>query len=82
MVTLTMEELERLEVLTQLAERRLTQRRAAERLGLSARQVRRLARRFAAGARHESPSGMPEAPRAPDRENIPVGAARPTERVC
>lgn len=49
MVTLTMEELERLEVLTQLAERRLTQRRAAERLGLSTRQMRRLARRFAAG---------------------------------
>ena len=51
MVTLTMGELERLEVLTQLAERRLPQRRAAERLGLSVRQVRRLARRFAtAGA--------------------------------
>jgi transposase len=48
MVTLTMGELERLEVLTQLAGRRLTQRRAAERLGLSARQVRRLVRRFAA----------------------------------
>jgi transposase len=49
MVTLSMEELERLEVLTRLAERRLTQRRAAEQLGLSARQVRRLVRRFAAG---------------------------------
>ncbi len=48
MVTLTMEELERLEVLTHLAARRLTQRRAAERLGLSTRQVRRLVRRFAA----------------------------------
>lgn len=49
MVTLTMEELERLEVLTQLAERRLTQRRAAERLGLSPRQVRRLVGRLTAG---------------------------------
>lgn len=48
MVTLTMGELERLEVLTQLAARRLPQRRAAERLGLSPRQVRRLVRRFAA----------------------------------
>lgn len=48
MVTLTMEELERLEVLTQLAERRMSQRRAAERLGLGTRQVRRLVRRFAA----------------------------------
>jgi len=48
MVTLTMEELERLEVLTQLAERRLPQWRAAERLGLSPRQVGRLVRRFAA----------------------------------
>ena len=51
MVTLTMGELERLEVLTQLAGRRLTQRRAAERLGLGTRQVRRLVRRLAsAGA--------------------------------
>ena len=49
MVTLTMEELERLEVLTRLAERRLPLRRAAEQLQLSPRQVRRLARRFAAG---------------------------------
>ncbi len=49
MVTLTMEELERLEVLTQLAARRLPQWRAAERLGLSPRQIRRLARRVAAG---------------------------------
>lgn len=48
MVTLTMGELERLEVLTQLAERRVPQRRAAERLGVSTRHVRRLARRFAA----------------------------------
>jgi len=48
MVTLTIGELERLEVLTHLAERRLTQRRAAVRLGLSPRQVGRRIRRFAA----------------------------------
>ena len=48
MVTLTMGELDRLQVLTQLAERRLTRRRAAALLGLSERQVRRLCARFAA----------------------------------
>jgi hypothetical protein len=37
-------ELDRLEVLSRVAERRLTQRRAAEQLGLSERQVRRLCR--------------------------------------
>jgi transposase len=37
-------ELDRLEILGRVAERRLTQRRAAERLGLSERQVRRLCR--------------------------------------
>jgi len=41
-VALTMGELDRLQVMTQLAERRLTRRRAAALLGLSARQVRRL----------------------------------------
>ena len=48
MVTLTMGELDRLTVLTQLAARRLTQQRAAEQLRLTTRQVRRLIRRFAA----------------------------------
>src|ERR671935_2189100 len=43
-VALTMGELDRLQVMTQLAERRLTRRRAAALLGLSARQVRRLYR--------------------------------------
>src|SRR3989475_5790756 len=43
-VGLTMEELDRLQIMTQLAERRLTRRRAAALLGLSERQVRRLDR--------------------------------------
>jgi transposase len=43
-VTLSARELNRLEVLGRVAERRLTQRRAAEQLGLSERQVRRLCR--------------------------------------
>ena len=45
-VALTMGELDRLQVVTQLAERRLTRRRAAALLGLSERQVRRLYRAF------------------------------------
>src|SRR5437879_4859184 len=45
-VGLTMGELDRLQVMTQLAERRLTRRRAAAVLRLSARQVRRLYRAF------------------------------------
>jgi hypothetical protein len=43
-VTMSVRELDRLEVLGRVAERRLTQRRAAEQLGLSVRQVRRLCR--------------------------------------
>ena len=42
LVALTMGELDRLQVLTRIAERRLTRRRAARLLGLSERQVRRL----------------------------------------
>src|SRR5437773_9398960 len=50
-VALTMGELDRLQLMTRIAERRLTRRRAAERLGLSERPVRRLSREFArAGA--------------------------------
>ena len=48
-VTMSAKELDRLEVLGRVAERRLTQRQAAEQLGLSERQVRRLCR--ALGAR-------------------------------
>ena len=43
-VTMSAKELDRLEVLGRVVERRLTQRRAAEQLGLSERQVRRLCR--------------------------------------
>ena len=45
-VALTMGELDRLQVMSQLAERGLTRRRAAALLGLSERQVRRLYRVF------------------------------------
>jgi len=45
-VALTMEELDRLQVMTRIAERRLTRRRAAALLGLSERQVRRVYRAF------------------------------------
>jgi hypothetical protein len=45
-VGLTMGELDRLHVMTRIAERRLTRRRAAALLGLSARQLHRLYRRF------------------------------------
>jgi transposase len=45
-VGLTMEELDRLQIMTRIAERRLTRRRAAAVLGLSERQVRRLYRAF------------------------------------
>ena len=46
-VSLTMKELDRLQAMTQIAEHRLTRRRAAERLHLSERQVRRLYDAFA-----------------------------------
>src|SRR6059036_2895344 len=45
-VPLTMGELDRLQVMSQLAERRLTRCRAAALLGLSERQIRRLYRAF------------------------------------
>src|SRR5437899_2166817 len=45
-VALTMAELDRLHLMTRIAERRLTRRRAAALLGLSERQVRRLYRAF------------------------------------
>jgi hypothetical protein len=43
-VTMSAKELDRLEALGRVVERRLTQWRAAEQLGLSERQVRRLCR--------------------------------------
>ena len=47
-VTLSRKELDRLEILTRLVERRLTQRQAGELLGVSERQARRLHRAFKA----------------------------------
>jgi hypothetical protein len=44
-----MKELDRLQVLTRIAERRLTRRRAAGLLKISERQVRRLYRAFVQG---------------------------------
>ena len=52
-IALTMKELDRLQAMTQIAEHRLTRRRAAERLQLSERQVRRL---YDAFATHGAPS--------------------------
>ena len=45
-VALTMAELDRLHLMTRIAERRLTRRRAAALLGLSERHLRRLYRVF------------------------------------
>ena len=47
-ISLTMTELDRLQVLTQLAARQITRQRAVTLLTLSARQVRRLGARLAA----------------------------------
>jgi hypothetical protein len=52
-ISLTMKELDRLQAMTQIAEHRLTRRRAAARLHLSERQVRRL---YDAFATHGAPS--------------------------
>ncbi len=45
-LTMSAKELERLEIISRVHERRLTQRKAAERLGLGLRQVERLCRAF------------------------------------
>ncbi len=45
-LTMSVRELDRLEIIGRVAERRLTQSKAAERLGLSLRQVERLCRAF------------------------------------
>jgi hypothetical protein len=47
-VTLSHEELDRLQIMTRIAERRLTQRHAGELLGVGERQIRRLYRAFKA----------------------------------
>jgi hypothetical protein len=58
-VALTMGELDRLQVVTRIAERRLTRRWAATLLGLSERQVRRLYAAFHADRRRRA--GLPAA---------------------
>jgi transposase len=45
-LTMSAKELDRLEIISRVAERRLTQRKAAQRLGLSLRQVERLCRAY------------------------------------
>ena len=47
-LTMSARELERLEVIGRVVERRLTQRKAADQLGLSLRHVERLCRAFRA----------------------------------
>ena len=71
---LTMGELDRLQIMTRLAERRLTRRRAAALLGLSERQVRRLYRAF----QREGAAGLGLPPARPP-EQSPAGPDRPRE---
>ena len=53
-LTMSSKELNRLEILGRVLERRLTQAQAAEQLGLGVRQVERLCRKL----RVEGPSGL------------------------
>jgi transposase len=53
-LTMSAKELDRLEIISRVIERRLTQRKAAERLGLSVRQVERLCRAY----RRDGASGL------------------------
>lgn len=68
-VTLSVRELDRLDVMVRIAERRLTQRHAAELLGVSERQVRRLYRgykRAGAAALASKHCGRPSPRRLPE----------------
>src|SRR4029453_7223681 len=91
-VALTTGELDRLHVMTQLAERRLTRRRAAALLGLSARRVRPLYRAFRrdrakalASSRRGRPSNRRFAtatlPVFPRSEPVPSTEASPENRA-
>src|SRR5712692_3043913 len=80
-LTLSMKELDRLQVLTRIAERRLTRRRAAGLLQIGERQVRRLYRAFvqagAAGLASRR-RGRPSARRLPAAtQGAPRGHTRP-----
>ena len=71
-VTLSHEELDRLQIMTRIAERRLTQRHAGELLGLGERQIRRLYRTFKAhGAAGliSAKRGKPICPAVPPARN-------------
>ena len=86
-VTMSQEELNRLEVLHRVLERRLTQARVDEQLGLSLRQVERLWRKLRLeGAdglvskkrgRPGNPAGPPAVPRSLRYSVVPAGVRRP-----
>ena len=68
-VTLSVRELDRLEVMVRIAERRLTQRHAAELLAVSERQIRRLYqayKRAGAAALASKKRGRPSPRRFPE----------------
>jgi hypothetical protein len=72
-VTLSRTELDRVEMMTRLAERRLTQRHAGERLGVTERQVRRLYRAFKA----RGAAGLVSAQRGqPSHRRLPAETQR------
>ena len=68
-VTMSARELNRLEVLGRVIERRLTQRRAAEQLGLSERQVRRLCRAL---GQHGAPGLVSRKRGRPSNRKLPA----------
>ncbi|MCZ6822702.1 MAG: helix-turn-helix domain-containing protein, partial [Deltaproteobacteria bacterium] len=68
-LTMSAQELDRLEVLGRVVERRLTQRQAAEQLGLSLRQVERLCRAL----RQQGASGLVSRKRGrPSNRKLPA----------
>ena len=79
-----MGELDRLQIMTRLAERRLTRRRAAALLGLSERQVRRLYRAFrreGAAALGSRRRGRPRAIAGWPRPSVATTRIRPPQRA-
>src|SRR5882724_953029 len=72
-VTMSVKELDRVQLMTRLAERRLTQRHAGELLGLTERQVRRLYRAFKA----QGAQGLASAARGkPSHRRLPPATRR------
>ena len=70
---LSMAEADRAVVIGQVAEKRLRQREAADRLGLSVRQVKRLLARY----RERGPAGLVSGHRGKVANNAMAGAVRP-----